>query len=291
MIALLLASLVCGMDFELLYDRATTGLVNYQALKDSAVAAFVALGKDSSTSDTALSFLVSKFDTKSSVERHTLKNILTEIGDVAIKEIALHIDYRGSDEEARALKQSLWVLGEIGGEQVVSCVVRFINDAEWSVRSGAFTALGKSGSYRALPHLCEGLSDTVALVRKSAYHGLAEIATEREVAYLTDGLYDPFYGVRYAALSGLRRVGCGLSCLGHLEIDDLKDYFSLSLRTASDTIPGFDDLIRSTPPSVRKAVYGRLSKEEMLIALKKEDYPLLIKYLQKRIAETDCIEQ
>jgi HEAT repeat protein len=285
-----IVSLVCVLDFDILYDQATTGLVNYQALKDSAVATFIALGRDSSTGDTVVSFLVSKFDTKSAAGRHTLKNILTEIGEVAIEEIVLHIDNRGSDAEARALKQCLWILGEIGGEQIVAPVARFINDTEWSVRSGAFTALGKSGSRTALPYVCEGLNDTVAPVRKSAYCALAEIATKSEVAYLVEGLDDPFYGVRYAALDGLRRVGCGLSCLGPLSARGLKDYFSVSLRTGSDTIPGFDDLIWSTPPSVRKAVYGRLSKEEMLIVLKREGHPLLIKYLQKRIAEANSTE-
>jgi hypothetical protein len=291
MFALIFASLLCGTELEVLYDQATTRLVNYVALKDSAVDSFVAMGCDSSTSDTVLEFLVSKFDTKSSVQRHTLKNILTRIGEIAIKEIADHMDCRGSDEEERALKQSLWVLGEIGGEEIVDPAMRFVNDREWAIRSAAFTALGKSGSYSALSYICEGLNDTVEMVRKSAYHALAEIATDREVEYLVQGLADPFYGVRYAALAGLLRIGCGLSCLVHSELHDVNDYFSMSLRNKNDIIPELDELIRSKPPAVRKAVYSTFSQEEILTVLSKEDHPLLIEYLKKIIAETDTIKQ
>lgn len=290
MTALLLSLALCGSDLELLYDQATTRLVSCQAVKDSAVALFIALGRDSSTSDSAVRFLVSKFDTKSSVQRHTLKNILVEIGETAVEAIVSCIDYRGSDIESRAVKQSLWVLGEIGGEKIVDPVARFINDAEWSVRSGAFTALGKSGSDRALPYLYEGLNDTVALVRKSAFYSLAEFATERDVPYLLEGLDDPFYGVRYAALSGLRKAGCGWSCLKLCSAGDLIDFFVMSLKTEGDTVYGFADSIWSMPLSVRKAAYGTFSRDAMRAALEKEDHPLLINYLEKKIVETDSLE-
>jgi len=289
--ALLLVVLMCGSDLELLYEQATTRLVSYQAVKDSAVALFVAFGRDSSTSDSTIGFLVSKFDTKSSVERHTLKNILVEIGERAIDRIVAHIDYRGTDMEARALKQSLWVLGEIGGERIVDPAAAFIRDTEWSVRSGAFTALGKSCSSTALPYLCEGLNDTVALVRKSAFHSLAQIATERDVVYLIDGLDDPFYGVRYAALSGLRKSGWGWSYLADVGVDDLNDFFLMSLRTDCDSLYGFADLIRSMSPSVRKAAYSTFSEDEVRTALATEIHPLLINYLRKRIAKIESPEQ
>lgn len=291
MLALIFVSLLCGIELEVLYDQATTRLVNYVPLKDSAVSFFVTLGCDSSTSDTVLAFLISKFDTKSSVERHTLKTILSEIGEIAIKEIVAHIDFRGSDSEARALKQSLWVLGEIGGQGIVDPAAEFVSDSEWAVRSGAYTALGKSGSPLAIPYICRGLNDTVAPVRKSAYHALAEIASEREVEYLAQGLSDSFYGVRYAALSGLLRIGCGLTCLIKSDLCDLDDYFSLSLRTTNDTIPELDDLIHSKPPAVRKAAYVTFSKQEMLTALREETHPLLRNFLQKRIAAADTTEQ
>ena len=80
------------------------------------------MGKDPATADTTIVFLLSKFDTKSSIERHTLKDILKEIGISAVKWIVHKLEYRGSDDEARALKQSLWVLGEIGGVVVVEVI-------------------------------------------------------------------------------------------------------------------------------------------------------------------------
>ncbi len=288
MITILLTGVLWGVDFEALYDKATTRLVNFQSVKDSAVAEFVALGLHSSTADTTISFLVAQFDTKSSVERHTLKNILKEIGEPAIKEIAAHLDYRGSDAEARALKQSLWVLGEIGGGKIIEPAARCIRDAEWSIRSGAFTALGKSGSYKALPYILEGLDDSVAPVRKSAYHALSGIATEDERVHLMKGLADPFYGVRYASLSGLRRLGGGLAFLEANQEEILSDYFIMSLRVEGDTLPGVDELVMSASPAVRKVAYGTLAKEDLVLAMQREDHPLLIQYLLRRIAEMDA---
>lgn len=279
-----------NLDLQALYDKATTGLVNFQSVKDSAVAEFVELGSDPSTTDTVVAFLVSKFDTKSSVERHTLKNILKEIGETAIEGIVARIDYRGSDAEARALKQSLWVLGEIGGVRIIEPAVRFVDDVDWSVRSGAYTTLAKSCSYAAMPHIYRGLDDTVALVRKSAFHAMSVTATEREVAYLVRGLGDPFYGVRYAALSGLREVGTTVFYPEMLQGDVIDDFFVMCTIAEGNLTPELEELIISLPLAVRKAAYATLSKKDVMIVLQEEPHPLLVKYLKKRIERIDEME-
>jgi HEAT repeat protein len=200
--------LLCqDIDFENLYDTASTSLVMFQAEKDSAFSRLVELGKDTLLADTTIAFLVSKFDTKSAVERHTLKNILKKIGKSAIKGIVKRIDVRGSDEESRSLSQSLWVLGEIGSEDVVEPASHFIADHQWRIRSKAYTTLGKSESEKALPYIIRGLNDTVSVVRKSAYYALGNIATQMEIPLLIKGLDDEFYGVRYAASKGLTEIG------------------------------------------------------------------------------------
>ena len=280
-----------SIDLEELYDKATTRLVSFQAVKDSAVEEFVSLGKDSATADTVLAFLNAKFDTKSSIERHTLKNILKEIGPPAIRSIASNMDYRGSDSEARSLKQSLWVLGEIGDEQIIEPVRHFTGDRAWAVRSGAFTALGKTKSCKILPYLMEGLDDTVALVRKSAFFALSEIATERELHYLLRGLGDEFYGVRYAALSDVKKAGADTVWLTEeLGDNDIKDYFVISTLTHLDIDHGIEEFVLAASPAVRKAVYGILSESQLIKALARENHPLLKQYIMKQIEDRSAEE-
>jgi len=273
------------VDLEHLYDRATTRLVVFTSVKDSAMQDFVSMGKDPMTSDATIRFLVSKFDTKSSVERHTLKDILEGIGPASIDLITREMDWRGTDEEARSIKQSLWILGEIGTAQIVEPVGRFTKDDAWSVRSAAFTALGKSGSNTAVEHVLDGLKDTIALVRKSAYYALSEIATEQEMPFLLAGLTDPYYGARYAALSGIRRLKQdGLIFFEQLVDDETRNYFFLAAAAGSDIEYLLDDHFWSASPATRKAMYQIMPKTLLEDALEKEAHPLLKKLLEKRIA-------
>lgn len=276
-----------GVDLEELYDEATTRLVSYRAVKDSAVERFIALGEDPLTSDTTITFLVSKFDTKSSIERHTLKDILKAIGAPAIEWIVKSMGYRGSDAAARSLKQSLWVLGEIGGEEVVEPTAPFADDDEWAIRSGALTALGKSGSYKALPYVLGRLRDTVAVVRKSAYYALSEIATEDELHYLFKGLGDPYYGVRYAALAGLHKIGPNKKrkLIEELGDDDTENYFIVSASSSTKIHSELLERIHKLSPSLRKALYEVLEKPFLMEVLRDETHPLLRTYLKQRIEE------
>jgi hypothetical protein len=273
------------IDFEELYDKATTRLVSYRAVKDSAVEQFIELGKDPITSETTIMFLVSKFDTKSSIERHTLKDILKEIGTPAVEWIVERMSYRGSEAAARSLKQSLWVLGEIGGEEIIEPAAPFVDDDEWTVRSGALTALGKSGSYKALPQVLGCLMDTVALVRKSAFYALSEIATEAELIYLLKGISDPYYGVRYAALGGLKKLDADTrrQLLEELADDDISDYFLISALTDAKVSEELLERINGRSPAIRRVLYDALEKSCLMEVLGDETHPLLKTYLEQKI--------
>lgn len=215
------------IDFEDLYNKATTLLVQFQTEKDSAFEILVELGQDTLYADTVIDFLVSKFDTKSAIERHRMKDIFKKISTPAINGIVKKIDYRGKDEESRHLKQSLWVLGEISSDEIVEPVARFIKDEQWQIRSGAYTALGKSESKNALPYIIQGIDDSISIVRKSAYYALSRLATEHEILYLICGLDDEFYGVRYAAVAGLLNIGekAFSPLVEKIGENSLKDYF------------------------------------------------------------------
>jgi len=284
---LLFFVLTLDIDYEYLYYSATILEVQFKDEKDSAFAKLVELAQDSLYADTTMNFLISKFDSKHGRERHGLKDLFVEIGEPAVKYIIAHIDYRGSDEESRALKQSLWVLGEIGGEAYIDAVSTFINDEQWQVRSGAHTALGKSESPEARPYVLHGLDDADPSVRKSAFYALNEIATENEIEVLIHGLDDPSYGVRSAAVKGLVKLGDTVitplfTVFGQ---DDITDFFVARVLGALDSLD-FDrsPLYEHPRTEVRFAYYDACSDTQHLTeALETEENERLKAYLQRKI--------
>jgi HEAT repeat protein len=273
-----------AIDFEDLFNKATTALVKFQAEQDSAFNMLVQLGQDSLWADTTINFLVSKFDTKTALERHRLKDIFKKIGVPAIKGIVRQLDYRGSDEEARSLKQSLWVLGEIGGLEIVEPVSCFIEDDQWSIRSNAYTALGKSKLKTALSFIIQGLNDSISMVRKSAYYALGQVATEKEIPYLINGLDDEFYGVRYACMKGLVNIGEPVidPLLQLLGQNKVVDYFIF--RVLSEIYQeNLDQYVKNQDPSIRLLIYEAVGDTTTLKNFyNAEDNLLLKNYLIKQ---------
>lgn len=277
------------IDYEYLYHSATILEVQFQDERDSAFAKLVELAQDSLHADTTMNFLISKFDTKHGRERHGLKNIFVEIGEAAVPYITAKFDYRGSDEESRALKQCLWVLGEIGGATYVDAVGELINDEQWQVRSGAYAALGKSESPDALPYILPGLSDTDPSARKSAYYALVKIATNEEMDVLMRGLDDPFYGVRYAAVKGLVNLGDTViePLLREFGTDARKDFFIARVLAAFDTLDNdWSRVYRHPSSSVRFAFYDACTDTSCLrTALLQETDERMKAFLARKIMQ------
>ena len=287
---LLLFALSQNIDFEDLYGKATTSLVQFQVEQESAFALLVDLGKDTLDADTTIAFLVAKFDTKGARERHRMKDIFREIGEPAISGIVRNVTYRGSDEESRSLKQSLWVLGEIGSEKIVDPVSQFINDEQWQIRSGALTALGKAKSRKALPFIVQGLNDSIQVVRKSAYYALSQIATLDDFEYLIGGLDDSYYAVRYAAVKGLVDIGQTISetLVELIGESTLKDYYILKILGQLD-IPEEQmlSLVEQVSPETRVLIYETWQDKEFLKGfVETEKNVFLLNFLLEKIAET-----
>lgn len=283
----LLFSVSQNIDFEELYNTATTSLVQFKTEKDSAFKTLIGLGQDTLLADTTIDFLVSKFDTKSAMERHTLKNIFKEIGKSTIKAIVKKIDYRGCDEVSRSLKQSLWVLGEIGGNEIVEPTARFIDDYQWQIRSSAYTALGKSKSKNALPYIIQGLNDSIDIVRKSAYFALSEVATENEIYQLIQGLGDRFYGVRYASMKALINIGSPaieplFKAIGMKKSNDFFIFSALcQLKADQERLLEY---LERRGPAIRLAVYEYLDDKKVLErCLQIETNEFLVDYLRNKI--------
>jgi hypothetical protein len=279
------------IGFEDLFSKATTSLVQFTAVKDSAFEQIVEIAQDPLSRDTIVDFLVSKFDTKSARERHTLKDIFVKIGSPAIEGIVKHLDYRGSDRASRSLSQSLWVLSEIGGEEIIEHVARFIDDEQWYIRSSAYTALGKTESAKALPFILQGLNDSIAIVRKSAYYALSNIATRNEIALLIDGLDDEFYGVRYAAVRGLLHIGNeAYQPLMETITHSAKEEFFIAqilplLSENTITREQIIQYVREKDAPARLAVYeGCNDKNLLILFLESENNRLLRNYISKKIS-------
>jgi HEAT repeat protein len=284
---LLFFILTQNIDYEYLYHSATILEVQFKDERDSAFAKLVELAQDSLYADTTMNFLISKFDSKHGRERHGLKDLFVRLGEPAVEYITAHINYRGSDEESRALNQSLWVLGEIGGEAYIDAVSAFIDDKQWQVRSGAYTALGKSESPKARPYLLHGLDDIDPSVRKSAFSALAAIATDSDIEVLIQGLNDSNYGVRYAAVKGLVNLGDTVIAplLKIFGTNDCTDFFVARVLGALDSLDFDRSRVYAHPrPEVRFAYYDACSSPERLAeALETETNRRLKAYLQRKI--------
>jgi HEAT repeat protein len=279
-----------GIDLADLYNNATTLLVQFQTEQESAFARLVSLGQDSVYADTTIAFLVSNFDTKIARERHRMKDIFKEIGESAIANIVENIEYRGSDEEARSLKQTLWVLGEIGSEKIIEPVARFIDDKDWQIRSSAYTALGKSKSRNAHSFILKGLRDPVDIVRKSAYYALSQIAASNDLVLLLDGLDDHFYGVRYAAMQGLLNLGPEISADLIIQVGkhDVRDYYILKVLCQLE-IPEQDlfALAESVRPETRLLIYEMCKDKAVLNRFTENENNIFLRnYLLERMKES-----
>jgi hypothetical protein len=275
-------------DLEELYNAATTLLVQFNEEQKTAFDSLIALGQDSVYADTTLAYLVGQYDTKSAIERHRLKDIFKTIGPPAIPAIEECILERGSDDEDRHLKQSLWVLGEIGGDSIVAPVGQFVNDHSWQIRSAAFTALGKSKSGPARDFIISGLQDTIASVRKSAYYALSQIASVQDIELFMRGIEDPYYGVRYSALNGLimldsLALGALNEMVGTTLMNTFYGTYGLCAINAS-MHPMVDIQNRSVP--VRYVVYSSCEQvADLEQYLEKEQSTILRHCIQKRIGE------
>jgi len=279
-----------NIDLDDLYNEATTLLVQFQTEQESAFARLVALGQDSVFADTTIAFLVAHFDTKIARERHRMKDILKEIGEPAIDGIVDKIEYRGSDQELRSLKQSLWVLGEIGSDKIIEPVSHFIDDEDWQIRSNVYTALGKTKSRKALSFILQGLIDPIEVVRKSAYYALSAIATIDETDQLLNGLGDDHYGVRYAAMQGLVNIGSGISAvlLNKVGEHDMKDYYILSVLCQLE-IPEQEliNLVKRVKPQARILIYEMCQDHAVLSILKEEENNVFLRnFLLEKMEKT-----
>lgn len=278
-------------DLEVLYNTATTLLVQFQNEQKISFDSLIVLGQDSVYAETTLAYLVDQFDTKSAIERHRLKDIFKAIGPSAIPAITERIEERGEDGENRRLKQSLWVLGEIGGDSIVQPVGHFIGDTSWHIRSSAFTALGKSQAAAARDFIVKGLSDSIAPVRKSAYYALSEIATEQDLARFMQGINDPYYGVRYSALHGLMQLDTLAyeSLAENVHTSAYKSFFGIyGLCSVMSSSQVCCEIVQKGPGHVRFIVYSLSKDVEMLQKyLEQEGDQLLRNCILRRIGELE----
>ena len=282
------------INYDSLYDYAKTGLVKFNAEKDSARKVFINLGKE------GIEYLAKKLDTKFSVESNALEEMLKRMGKPAIEGIIKNIDYRGSDEESRNLRTSLRIIGEtfksdssLTGDDIVPAIARFVDDYDWRVRSAAATVLGYSRSRKALPHLLVGIKDSINIVRKSAAFGLKNISASEDIPLLLNIVSDDYYGVRFAAHEALIKIGVQAidAIAQHLKQTEEPDVKSLLIRTLArikdkKVLKIIKPYKEDPSVAVRLAVYeGNFDKKTLQKFLKIEKDPILQNYLKSKISE------
>jgi len=280
-----------SMDFDSLYRYAATLLVKFNTEKESARKVFIGSGEP------AIEYLVKNFDSKSASEMSALEEMLKRMGKPAIDGILSNIDYRGSDEEARALRLSLRIISEtfkydstLTGDDVVLKVAKFAQDADWRVRGAAATTLGYSRSRKGLRYLVAAAKDTISLVRKSGAYGIRNLAQAEDIPLLLTLLGDDYYGVRFAASEGLVKIGAGAvdSIAARLRFAGDPQLKSLMIRTlggikTKKSMQVMKSFHRDPSPLVRLAVYEGVSDTRLLQKFAETETDLvLVNYLKAK---------
>jgi hypothetical protein len=184
-------------ELDSLWIRASAGGIRFRDQVKPCKEALVEKGAD------AVAYLVSKMDTRSAREMHTLVDILGEIGEPATFAVCGQLE---SDDLFR-VRLAARVLGRIKDSTAVECLLPHASDSLYNIRAGVASALGEIGHPSATKTLLKLAVDDDYLVRKSATVALGKMPFESTVGMLLTNLDDDYYGVRYTAATALSNYG------------------------------------------------------------------------------------
>lgn len=190
-------------ELDSLWIRASAGGIRFQDQVKPCKEALVEKGAD------AVGYLVSKMDTRSAREMHTLVDILGEIGEPATFAVCGQLE---SDDYFR-VRLAARVLGRIKDSTAVECLLPHASDSLYNIRAGVASALGEMrthlgiGRSSATETLLKLAGDDDYLVRKSATVALGKMPFQSTVGMLLTNLDDDYYGIRYTAATALSNYG------------------------------------------------------------------------------------
>ncbi len=184
-------------NLDVLFARASGGLVKYAQLADSSKKTLINMGEE------IVPYLLDKIGSKDVRETLASIDILKAIGSPAVPYLIESL----ADTSNTKVGTIIRTLGEMKDKQATGPLVRMLDNGDFRIRGGACTALGLIGDTVSADYLIPALNDTANLVRKSAAFALGEIGAPKAISYLMKLLSDEYYGVRFAAGNSLVKFG------------------------------------------------------------------------------------
>lgn len=159
----------------------------------------------------SINYLRTVLDTKDARERHTIKDILRDIGEAAVPMLSEAV----GDPSERTQLEASWILGLIGSRDGFAALMDLSRANGWKARSNALNSLGKlkdltvdeRSQLRERIGQVLGDPEEVFYVRKDAAFAAGNQALCETVPLLLASLEDEHYSVRFSAAQAL----CDLS--------------------------------------------------------------------------------
>lgn len=167
--------------------------------------AFDAMVEDAAST---IEYLRTVLDTKVARERHTIKDILREIGGPSVPMLSAAV----LEDNDLAKSEASWILGLIGDPEAFDALVELSRAPGWKQRSSAINALARlKGLSAAQRDILEarvkeilGDADEVFYVKKDAAYATGRQELTGALARLTEALENDHYSVRYASAEAMR---------------------------------------------------------------------------------------
>jgi len=174
-----------------LWIRASSGELKYRDSVEPSKKALVDLAEQS------IPYLVTKLDTRSAREMHTLVDIFKRIGSQAVEALVEAL----SSDNHEVVRLACRCLGPIEDERATPPLLELFPEDDFRVRSAAVKAVGEIRDSTATEKVVELLSDSTETVRKSASVALGKIGDRKAVGPLVTALGDEHFSVRYTDCS------------------------------------------------------------------------------------------
>ena len=184
-------------ELDLLFARASSGVVKHKQLADSSKKVLIDMG------ERVVPYILDKLGSKDVRDVITSIDILKEIGSPAVPYLIEFLADTNSDKVRIAIR----VLGEMKEKSAVVPLINMLKSDDFRIRDGICTALGEIGDSLAVDYLIPALNDTANLVRKSSAFALGEIGSAKAIPYLINLLSDEYYGTRFVASNSLVKFG------------------------------------------------------------------------------------
>jgi HEAT repeat protein len=212
----------------------------------------------------SIEYLRTILDTKDARERHTIKDILRDIGEPAVPMLCDAVREGGEGAQLEAA----WILGLIGSNRGFDALLDLSHAGSWKLRSGALNAIGKLSNLSAdeKGRLTDRITavldapDEVFYVKKDAAFAAGNQDLCGLITLLLQSLAGEHYSVRFAACEAIHR-------LSEVPCEDMVDAFLAGLPDSSPRT-----LVATLYAAHNLPVDGRLDIAKAALDLPQREY-------------------